>query len=75
MKRSRAGFTLLELMLATALAPQIGYDAAAQVAKKALAEGTTLREAALALGAVSPDDFDRLTDPERMVGPGPDGAS
>ncbi len=57
------------LMLATALAPQIGYDAAARVAKKAHAEGTSLREAALALGAVSAEDFDRLTDPERMLGP------
>ena len=46
-------------MLVTALAPHIGYDRAAQIAKKAHREGTTLREAALALGYVSASDFDR----------------
>jgi fumarate hydratase class II len=56
------------LMLVTALAPEIGYDAAARVAKKAHADGTTLREAALALGAISPEDFDRIVKPERMLG-------
>jgi fumarate hydratase class II len=57
------------LMLVTALAPHIGYDNAAQVAKKAHAEGTTLREAAIALGYVSAEDFDRLVRPETMLGP------
>jgi fumarate hydratase class II len=56
------------LMLVTALAPQIGYDAAARVAKKAHSEGTTLREAALALGAISAEDFDRIVRPELMLG-------
>jgi len=56
------------LMLVTALAPHIGYDKAAAIAKKAHAEGTTLREAALALGHVSGADFDRWVRPETMVG-------
>jgi fumarate hydratase class II len=57
------------LMLVTALAPKIGYDAAAKVARKAHADGTTLREAAAALGLVDPDEFDRLVRPEAMLGP------
>ncbi|HVG82471.1 MAG TPA: class II fumarate hydratase [Methylomirabilota bacterium] len=57
------------LMLVTALAPRIGYDAAAKVARKAHAEGTTLREAAAALGLVDPDEFDRVVRPEAMLGP------
>jgi fumarate hydratase class II len=56
------------LMLVTALTPAIGYDAAAAIAKKAHAEGTTLREAALALGAIDASEFDRLVRPEEMVG-------
>jgi len=57
------------LMLVTALSPHIGYDKAAEVAKKALKDGTTLREAAIALGYVSGRDFDRWVDPKAMVGP------
>ena len=57
------------LMLVTALAPAIGYDAAARVAKHAHANGLGLREAALALGAVDAATFDRLVDPARMTGP------
>ena len=57
------------LMLVTALAPHIGYDNAARVAKKAHVEGTTLREAALALELVSAEDFDRWVRPETMIGP------
>ena len=57
------------LMLVTALAPHIGYDRAAEIAKKAHKDGTTLKEAALALGYVSAADFDRWVDPLRMVGP------
>jgi fumarate hydratase class II len=55
------------LMLVTALSPHIGYDRAAAVAKKAHAEGTTLRKAALAMGAVSAADFDRWVRPETML--------
>ncbi len=55
------------LMLVTALAPHIGYDHAAEIAKKAHKEGSTLREAALALGYVSQADFDRWVRPEDMV--------
>src|SRR3990172_11847110 len=55
------------LMLVTALSPRIGYDRAAEVAKKAHHEGTTLKEAALALGYVSAQEFDELVRPERMV--------
>jgi len=57
------------LMLVTALNPHIGYDKAAQVAKKAHAEGTSLKEAAVALGHVSAEDFDRWVRPEAMIGP------
>jgi len=57
------------LMLVTALNPHIGYDKAAQVAKKAHAEGTSLKAAAVALGHVSPEDFDRWVRPEAMIGP------
>jgi fumarate hydratase class II len=57
------------LMLVTALAPTIGYDAAAEIAKHAHAHGTTLREAALALGAMSGEDFDAAMRPEDMVRP------
>ena len=58
------------LMLVTALAPHIGYDKAAQIAKKAHHEGTSLREAALALGYVSAAQYDEWVRPEKMVGPG-----
>jgi hypothetical protein len=54
-------------MLVTALSPHIGYDKASAIAHKADDEGTSLREAALALG-VSANDFDRIVDPKRMVG-------
>ena len=57
------------LMLVTALAPRIGYDRAAEIAKKAHHEGTTLRAAALALGYVSAADFDRWVRAESMIGP------
>jgi fumarate hydratase class II len=57
------------LMLVTALAPKIGYDRAAQVAKAAHANGTTLREEALRLGFVSAAEFDRLVQPKRMTRP------
>jgi fumarate hydratase class II len=57
------------LMLVTALSPHIGYDKAAQVAKTAHANGTTLREEAVRLGFISGEDFDRLVRPDRMVRP------
>ncbi|MDQ2089006.1 class II fumarate hydratase [Marimonas arenosa] len=57
------------LMLVTALAPEIGYENAARIAKSAHANGTTLREEALALGLVDADTFDRLVRPETMIGP------
>ena len=56
------------LMLVTALAPHIGYDKAAEIAKAAHKRGTTLREEAVRLGAISGEDFDRLVRPEDMVG-------
>jgi fumarate hydratase class II len=58
------------LMLVTALAPRIGYDHAAAIAKAAHANGTTLREEALRLGYVSAQEFDRLVRPEKMTRPG-----
>jgi fumarate hydratase class II len=56
------------LMLVTALAPHIGYERAAAVAKKAHADGTSLREAAIALGSVSAEEFDAIVRPETMIG-------
>ena len=58
------------LMLVTALAPKIGYDRAAAIAKAAHAKGTTLREEAIRLGDVSAEEFDRLVRPEKMIRPG-----
>ena len=58
------------LMLVTALAPHIGYDKAAEVAKTAHSKGTTLREEALRLGYVTGAEFDRLVRPEKMTRPG-----
>ena len=58
------------LMLVTALAPRIGYDNAAKVAKSAHARGTTLKEEAVRLGFVSSAEFDRLVQPEKMTRPG-----
>jgi fumarate hydratase class II len=58
------------LMLVTALNPRIGYDKAVRIGKKALAENTTLRDAASALGYVSPEDFDRWVVPADMTEPG-----
>jgi len=64
------------LMLVTALAPHIGYDRAAAIAKRAHETGTTLRDAALALGHVTVEEFDRLVRAEHMVKPrGPKGGS
>jgi fumarate hydratase class II len=56
------------LMLVTALNPHIGYDKAAQIAKKAHKEGTTLKQAALALGYLTAEQFDDWVRPEKMVG-------
>ena len=57
------------LMLVTALNPKIGYDKAAEVAKKAHKEGSTLREAAIALGYLTGQQFDELVRPESMTHP------
>ena len=57
------------LMLVTALAPHIGYDNAAKIAKTAHEEGSTLREAAVVLGLVTPEQFDEWVRPEAMLGP------
>jgi fumarate hydratase class II len=57
------------LMLVTALAPKIGYDNAAKIAKTAHKNGTTLREEAVKLGLVTEEEFDALVRPEDMIGP------
>ncbi|MGI9371830.1 MAG: class II fumarate hydratase [Hyphomicrobiales bacterium] len=57
------------LMLVTALAPHIGYDAATDIAKTAHKRGTTLREEAVRLGHVSEAEFDKIVRPEKMIGP------
>lgn len=56
------------LMLVTALNPHIGYDNAAKIAKKAYAEGTSLKEAAISLGMISSEEYDKIVIPEKMVG-------
>src|SRR2546427_7745312 len=58
------------LMLATALAPAIGYDAAAKIAKEALVTGKTIREVAREKAKLAPEELDRLLDPSRMTQPG-----
>ncbi|UVI39632.1 class II fumarate hydratase [Qipengyuania spongiae] len=58
------------LMLVTALAPEIGYDKAADIAKRAHQDGTTLKAAALASGWVSETDYDRIVRPQDMIDPG-----
>jgi fumarate hydratase class II len=58
------------LMLVTALAPNIGYDNAAKIAKNAHKNGTTLREEALATGLVDAQEYDRLVRPRAMTKPG-----
>ena len=55
-------------MLVTALAPHLGYDAAARIARTAHATGKTLRETALELGLVTPQQYDEWVRPEDMVG-------
>ena len=57
------------LMLVTALAPKIGYDNAATIAKTAHKKGTTLRQEAVGGGYVSAEEFDRIVDPNKMIGP------
>ena len=58
------------LMLVTALAPHIGYDAAAKIAKAAHQNGTTLREEAVGGGYVTGEEFDEWVRPDKMIGPG-----
>ena len=58
-------------MLVTALAPEIGYDNAAKIAKHAHQKGQTLKEAGLELGLVDEATFDRVVRPETMLGPPP----
>ena len=69
-RRRIAAHLQASLMLVTALSPHIGYDRAAAIAKKAHAEGTSLREAALGLGLVSGEHFDAWVRPEAMIRPG-----
>ena len=56
-------------MLVTALNPHIGYDNAAKVAKKAFAEGSTLKEAAINLNLLTADQYDEWVKPETMINP------
>jgi fumarate hydratase class II len=57
------------LMLVTALAPKIGYDNAAKIAKTAHKNGTTLRDEAVGGGYVTAEEFDKVVDPKKMIGP------
>ena len=64
-----AEYVSRSLMLVTALSPHVGYDKAAEIAHKAQEEGTTLREACVALGVLDGEEFDRLVVPEEMAHP------
>ena len=69
---TRINFLMEEsLMLVTALSPVIGYDKSTKVAKLAHNKGSTLKEAALELGYVTSEEFDRIVNPEKMIGPSP----
>ena len=68
------GYVDSSLMLVTALSPVIGYQKAAHIAEKAAADGSTLREAAIASGDVDADAFDKAIVPADMIGTGLDGA-
>ena len=68
------GYVGNSLMLVTALSPVIGYQNAAHIAEKAAADGTTLREAAIASGKVTQDEYDRIIVPRTMIGRGLGGA-
>ena len=57
------------LMLVTALAPHIGYDNAAKIAKTALKNNTTLKEEALKTGLINEKDYDKIVDPKKMIYP------
>jgi len=64
-----AEFVQNSLMLVTALSPVIGYDKSSKIAHKALDEGTTLKQAALATGWIDEKTFDQVVDPRLMVHP------
>jgi len=68
-KENIAGLMERSLMLVTALAPSIGYDNATKIAKTAHKNGTTLREEAIGLGLVTPEEFDKVVRPQDMIGP------
>ena len=57
------------LMLITALAPKIGYDNAANIAKKALKNKTTLKEEAIKTGLINEKDYDKIINPKKMIYP------
>ena len=57
------------LMLVTALAPHVGYDNAAKIAKKALKNKTKLKDEALKTGLISEKDYDKIVDPKKMINP------
>ncbi len=75
-KATKRGPQMVEqgLMLATALVPAIGYDAAAKIAKEALATGKTIREIARERTKLAPDELDRLLELSRLTEPGVDAA-
>jgi fumarate hydratase class II len=68
------GYVADSAMLVTALSPVIGYQNAAHIAENAVANNTTLREAALASGEVTPEQFDSIVKPINMIGDGLAGA-
>ncbi|MBN8898459.1 MAG: class II fumarate hydratase, partial [Rhodospirillales bacterium] len=68
-RKKIAQYVERSLMLVTALAPVIGYDKASQIAHHAMDHDQTLREAALELGYVSAEEFDKIVDPSKMISP------
>ncbi len=72
LKATERGPQMVEqgLMVGTALAPKIGYDAAAKIAKTAHKNGTTLRQETVGGGYLTDAEFDKFVDPSKMIGPG-----
>ena len=70
-KNRIARYVADSLMLVTALSPHVGYDKAADIAKRAHSKGTPLRQATIELGHLTADEFDRLVQPDQMIAPTP----
>jgi fumarate hydratase class II len=68
-KKKIKSFLDNSLMLVTALAPKIGYDNAAKIAKKAHKNGTTLKEESIKSGLISEKEYEKIVNPKKMISP------